>query len=79
MFRAIRNKLGITQKQMAERLGISQSYLSKLENTSLYKMNYISIPFIKKTCNEFTMCPIMLFLYFYEGQFYCPFYSKKKK
>ncbi|APM40456.1 hypothetical protein BS101_17810 [Clostridium kluyveri] len=79
MFKNMRKKLGFTQDQMARKLGISQGTLSKLENNSVYKINIIKIAFIRKVCDIFLLCPIILFLYFYNGQPFCPFYSLENK
>jgi len=79
LFKNMRKKLGLTQRQMAKKLGITQGTLSKLENNSVYKINIIKIIFIRKVCHIFLICPIILFLYFYDEEFYCPFSSLKNK
>lgn len=72
MLKAIRIQKGIIQKDLANRLGISQSYLSKLENYSTYKVK-VNTALIEKIAVELNICPIEVFLYFLNVNFYCTF------
>lgn len=63
MLKAIREHKGIKQIDLANRLGISQSYYSKLENSPMHRSR-ASIVIIEKLASELNVCPIELFLYF---------------
>lgn len=55
---------GLSQKTLAERLGITQSYLSKLENKDKYAKN-VSVHLIGRISEELDLDPVDVFLYFY--------------
>lgn len=76
MLKAIRIQKGITQKDLAKRLGISQSYLCKLENKELYRIK-ANVELIDSLSRELNLCQIAVFLYFLNVNIYCPFYFKK--
>lgn len=76
MLKAVRKHKGIKQKDLANRLGITQAYLSKLENNSLYKIN-VNINIIENLALELNICPIAVFLYFFNVNISCPFNLKK--
>lgn len=76
MLKAIRIQKGITQKDLAKRLGISQSYLCKLESKGLYKIK-ANVELIDSLARELNLCQIAVFLYFLNVNIYCPFYFKK--
>ncbi|AUM92660.1 helix-turn-helix domain-containing protein [Clostridium botulinum] len=76
MLKAVRKHKGIKQKDLANRLGITQAYLSKLENNSLYKIN-VNIDIIENLALELNICPIAVFLYFFNVNISCPFKLKK--
>ncbi|MCY6958901.1 helix-turn-helix domain-containing protein [Clostridium brassicae] len=54
----------MSQKTLGERLGISQSYVSRLENEEKYNEN-ITVDLIRRLSIELDLDPIDLFLYFY--------------
>lgn len=64
MLKQIRLNRKFSQSLLAKKIGISQSYLSKLENTSSRVPN-INTDLIEKLSIELDVCPIILFLYFY--------------
>lgn len=72
MLKAVREDKGIKQKDLANRLGITQPYLSKLENNSIYKIN-VNINLIENLALELNICPIAVFLYFLNVNIFCPF------
>ncbi|EKS4344876.1 helix-turn-helix domain-containing protein [Clostridium sporogenes] len=76
MLKAVRKDKGIKQKDLANRLGITQPYLSKLENNSIYKIN-VNVNLIKNLAMELNICPIAVFLYFLNVNIFCPFHLKK--
>ncbi|MGJ0908830.1 helix-turn-helix domain-containing protein [Clostridium botulinum] len=76
MLKAVRKHKGIKQKDLANRLGVSQSYLSKLENYSLYEVT-VTIDIIKSLAMELNICPIAVFLYFLNVKLFCRFHLKK--
>ncbi len=63
MIRIFREHKGIRQEDLASRLGITQPYLSKLENNSIYKIN-VNVDLIENLAMELNVCPIAVFLYF---------------
>ena len=50
--RQLRDELGLTQQELAGRLDVSVSYISKVENDSLHFGDYPSEKFIYKLCVE---------------------------
>ncbi|NFG03740.1 helix-turn-helix transcriptional regulator, partial [Clostridium sporogenes] len=56
MLKAVREDKGIKQKDLANRLGITQPYLSKLENNSIYKIN-VNVDLIENLAIELNICP----------------------
>ncbi|WP_097025437.1 helix-turn-helix domain-containing protein [Clostridium peptidivorans] len=76
MLKAIRKHKGIRQADLASRLDISQSHLSKLENNSIYKIN-VNIAMIEKLAVELNICPVAVFLYFLNVQLFCLFNNKR--
>lgn len=76
MLKTARKLKGLKQYELAERLGISASYLSKLENSRVYENN-ITIELIKKISIELDLCPIKVFMSFYNDNFICPFVNLK--
>lgn len=53
----------LTQSELAEKIGISKSYLNKLENR---KYNNTTIQVILKLSKELDISPVELFLFFIE-------------
>ncbi|MDS1004756.1 helix-turn-helix transcriptional regulator [Clostridium sporogenes] len=76
MIKFFREHKGIRQEDLADRLDIKQSYLSKLENNNIYRIN-VNIRTIEKIAIELNICPIAVFLYFLNVNIYCPFNLKK--
>ncbi|MBY6898070.1 helix-turn-helix domain-containing protein [Clostridium botulinum] len=76
MIKIFREHKGIRQEDLASRLGITQPYLSKLENNSIYKIN-VNVDLIENLAMELNVCPIAIFLYFLNVKISCPFYLKK--
>lgn len=64
MLKNARKNKGLSQKTLAERLKISQSYLSRLENGDKYNRN-VTVELIRKIAAELELDPVKLFLYFY--------------
>jgi len=62
MLKNRRKYLGMSQKYLAEKLGISRSYLSKLENL---KYRNININTIRKISKELILDPFDVFSFFY--------------
>lgn len=62
MLKYRRKKLGISQSELAKRLDVDRSYISKIENR---KFNNVSIEFIRKLSKELKLNPIDVFLFFY--------------
>lgn len=62
MLKNSRKKLGLSQAELARKIGIKQSYLSKIENL---KFNNVTIKLIKKISVELHLNPIDVFLFFY--------------
>ena len=62
MLKNKRKKLGMSQRKLAKRLKITQTYLSKVENN---KCNNVSVGFIGKISRELKLDPIDVFLFFY--------------
>lgn len=66
MLKYKRKMLGISQRSLAEKLGITQSYYSRIENG---KFNNVTIEFIYKISIELELDPIDVFNYFYNSYF----------
>lgn len=64
MLRNARKAKGLSQKTLAERLGVTQSYISRLENRGTYTEN-VTIELIRKISVELNLEPVKVFLYFY--------------
>ncbi|HID0817787.1 transcriptional regulator [Clostridium botulinum] len=64
MLKKARKTKGLSQKTLAKKLNITQSYLSRLESNSKYNKN-ITIGLIKKISIELELNPVDIFLYFY--------------
>jgi transcriptional regulator with XRE-family HTH domain len=62
MLKYRRKKLGISQSELAKRLDVDRSYISKIENR---KFNNVSIEFIRKLSKELKLNPVDVFLFFY--------------
>ncbi|NFD30393.1 XRE family transcriptional regulator [Clostridium botulinum] len=76
MLKAVRKHKGIKQKDLANRLGVSQSTISKLENYSIYEVT-VTVDLIENLAMELNICPIAVFLYFLNVKFFCRFDLKK--
>lgn len=63
MLKKKRIEKGLTQSKLAEKVGISKSYLNKLENRN---HNNTTIQVILKLSKELDICPVKLFLFFIE-------------
>lgn len=66
MLRNARKKKGLSQKTLAERLEISQPYLSRLENIEKYDGN-VTVELIRKISTELDLDPVDVFLFFYHS------------
>lgn len=64
MLKYRRKKLGISQSELAKRLDVNRSYISKIENC---KFNNVSVEFIGKISKELKLDPIEVFLFFYKN------------
>ena len=62
MLKYKRKKLGISQSELAKRLHVDRSYISKIENR---KFNNVSVEFIRKISKELKLNPIDVCLFFY--------------
>ncbi len=63
MLKCRRKKLGISQKSLAEKLGVTQSYYSRIENG---KFNNVNIEFIFNLSKELKLDNTEVFNYFYD-------------
>ena len=63
MLKYRRKKLGISQLELSERLHITQSHLSKIENR---KFSNVNIDLIKKISKELKLDSVDVFLFFYD-------------
>lgn len=64
MLKQRRKKLGISQKNLSVQLGISQGYLSKLENLQCKNVN---LKIIRGLSNKLMLDPVEVFLFFYNS------------
>ena len=64
MLKNRRKNLGIKQRDLAKKLGISQGHWSKIENN---KVNNVNIEFITKLSKELHLDPVEVFYYFYNS------------
>lgn len=64
MLKNRRKKLGIKQKELAKRLNVTQSYLSKIEREHFSNVN---VEFIGKISEELKLDPVDVFLFFYKN------------
>lgn len=64
MLKNRRKNLGIKQKELAKKLGVSQGHWSKIENN---KVNNVDIEFITKLSKELQLDPVEVFYYFYNS------------
>lgn len=64
MLKYKRKKLGISQSELAKRLNVDRSYISKIENR---KFSNVSVEFIGKISEELKLNPIDVFLFFYNS------------
>lgn len=60
MIRSARIRNCLSQDQLAQRLGVSQSYISKLENR---RTKAVSIEFVLKLSKNLKICPVALFIF----------------
>lgn len=60
MIKSARRKIGLSQKQLSYRLGVSQSYISKLENR---RIDTVSIGLVLELSSILKICPISVFVY----------------
>lgn len=65
MLKYRRKKLGISQSELAKRLDVDRSYISKIENR---KFNNVNVEFIGKISKELKLNPIDVFLFFYNSR-----------
>lgn len=65
MLKSARYNKKLTQKELAAKLNISQSYLCQLENKNRYNKN-VTIDLIKRISKELELDPIEVFIYFLE-------------
>lgn len=61
MLKNARKKLGISQKELAKKLKVNQSYISKIEN---YKTMHIPLCLIIEISKELKLDPIDVFIDF---------------
>lgn len=67
MLKSARKSKGLSQKKLAEKLNISQPYLSQLENQEKYNKN-VTIDLIRKISEELELLPEDVFLYFFKSE-----------
>lgn len=64
MLKERRKCLGMSQRYLAEKLGISRGYLSKVERS---KFSNVKVEFISKISDELILDPNEVFLFFYNS------------
>lgn len=78
MLKIARKRNGLSQRRLAKRLKVTQSYISKLENGSL---DNITLKLVLDISRELKLCPINVFIFFAgscsECHFNCHFFDKK--
>ena len=62
MIKIFREHKGIRQEDLANRLGITQPYLSKLENNSIYKIN-VNVDLIENLAMELNLSNSCIFVF----------------
>ncbi|MBY6915509.1 helix-turn-helix transcriptional regulator [Clostridium botulinum] len=80
--RISRRKKNFTQRKLAKRLRVSQSYISQLENNRRYKKN-TNIKFVIILSKTLDICPLQLVMEFTDCcsicKINCPFELKTQK
>ena len=62
MIKELREKKGLTQSQLAERIHLSESHVSRMERKVIgYRASYSTIKLLAK---ELDTCPIKIFVFF---------------
>ena len=78
MLKIARQKSGLSQRRLAKKLKVTQSYISKLENGSL---DNVTLKLVLDISKELKLCPIDVFIFFSgncsECHFNCHFCDKK--
>lgn len=64
MLKDKRKKMGISQKDLAKKINVTQSYLSKIEKE---RFSNVNIELIMKLSNELDIDAIEIFNYFYNS------------
>lgn len=63
MLKRVRKQKRMSQKNLAEKLGVTQSYISQLEKD---KYKNVGTDLIRKISTALEVDPVDLFLYFYD-------------
>ena len=64
MIKGLREKKGLTQSELAERIHLSESHVSRMERrVKTYRASYSTIKLLSK---ELDVCPIKVFCFFAE-------------
>ena len=71
LLKSLREASGLSQEELAEKVGVSRSYISQLENSRKYKKE-VSISVIIKLSYAFGICPFYLFSHFAHIPNCCP-------
>ena len=78
MLKIARKRSGLSQRRLAKKLRVTQSYISKLENGSL---DNTTLKLVLDISKELKLCPIDVFIFFVgncsECHFNCRFCDKK--
>jgi len=62
MIKHLREKKGLTQSQLAKRIGLSTSHVNRMERKVIgYRASYSTIKLLAK---ELGICPIKVFVFF---------------
>lgn len=64
MLKTSRKNLGLSQEELAKKIGVKQCHVSKIENA---KFNNVTIELIKKISDELRLNPVDVFLFFYNN------------